>query len=235
MDYKIAICDDEKIICSSIEEIVKKYFFSNSMTVDISIFYSGESLAQSIQDKNIFDFIILDIELFELNGVDIGKILRNKLNNFRTQIIYISSKTMYAMELFKVQPLDFLEKPIEYPQLTEVLERGIKLFSKNNSFFSYSVDGDFNRIKYNDIIYFESQGRKICVKTVNGIESFYMNIGNLIKSLPDFFVQVHRSYIININAVISNKYDSVVMIDKNEISIGKKYREYFKNILMRSL
>lgn len=60
-----------------------------------------------------FDLIILDIELTEINGIAIGKYLREELNNQTTQIVYISSLRDYAMDLFAVRPLHFLIKPLK--------------------------------------------------------------------------------------------------------------------------
>jgi two-component SAPR family response regulator len=43
--------------------------------------------------------LILDIELYDLNGIEVGKIVREKMFNEVMHIIYISSKESYAMEL----------------------------------------------------------------------------------------------------------------------------------------
>ncbi len=235
MDYRIAICDDDKEFCSCVEDHVLRFFSERSMKTDVEVFYSGEALADSILNNADYDFIILDIVMFELNGVDIGKLLRRDLKNFQTQIIYVSSKTMYAMELFKVQPLDFLEKPVDYDELSNTLENGLEILSKNQSLFSYSLKGNVRRVRYSDILYFESRGRKIVMNTPSRQEVFYGSIKNLLKELPDFFVQIHRSYIVNVNAIISNKHDSVVMIDECEITIGKNFRDHFNKMIMRRL
>ena len=53
------------------------------------------------------DLLFLDIELVQNNGIAVGNFIRNELEDMQTHIVYISSKESYAMQLFKVQPLDF--------------------------------------------------------------------------------------------------------------------------------
>ncbi len=59
-----------------------------------------------------FGLIFLDIEMQYVNGIEAGKIIREKMKDELTKIVYISGSDNYAMELFQVRPLDFLIKPI---------------------------------------------------------------------------------------------------------------------------
>ena len=54
----------------------------------------------------------LDIEIEFMNGVQVGRFIREKLQDDNTLIVYMSSYTKYAMELFEVRPMDFLIKPL---------------------------------------------------------------------------------------------------------------------------
>ena len=53
------------------------------------------------------DILFLDIELFQLSGVEVGDYIRNRLGDRKMQIIYVSGKPSYALQLFKNQPMDF--------------------------------------------------------------------------------------------------------------------------------
>ena len=74
------------------------------------------------------------------------------------------------------------------------------------------------------------------VRRVNGKElnddemiEYYGKLSNEIKKLPDYFVQIHNSYIINLNALKMSSNDYVIMNNDNQISISRKYAETFKN------
>ena len=53
----------------------------------------------------------LDIQLPDDSGIEIGRFLRKCSTNTNLQIIFISGNPGYAMELFKIRPMDFLIKP----------------------------------------------------------------------------------------------------------------------------
>ena len=65
--------------------------------------------------------IFLDIEFPGMNGIELGKLLRMKMKNYDTQIIFISAVKDYAMDLFPVRPIDFLIKPITEETLRSCL------------------------------------------------------------------------------------------------------------------
>lgn len=50
---KIAICDDEIIICSQIEKILTEIFLHKSIDADIDLFYSGESCAKKWKKRSM--------------------------------------------------------------------------------------------------------------------------------------------------------------------------------------
>lgn len=83
------------------------------------------------------DLIFLDIELLDLDGIVVGRYIREELENRDIQIVYISCKGQYAQQLFKMQPMDFLVKPILQKQIDETMELAIKIIDKNNMFLNF--------------------------------------------------------------------------------------------------
>ena len=53
------------------------------------------------------DILFLDIELPGMNGVSVGKYIREILEDENIFLIYISSKQNYALQLFQNHPFDF--------------------------------------------------------------------------------------------------------------------------------
>ncbi len=132
--FRVAICDDEKTICSQIEKVILDYQKDCAEEIDVLTFSSGEELHKIIKDGQAFDLIFLDIELDKLNGIEVGKIIREELNDNITQIVYISANKDYAMELFENRPLNFLVKPICCEKIIKNLNVAINLH-KNSNFF----------------------------------------------------------------------------------------------------
>ena len=165
--FHIAVCDDEKIICEEIRTFAQRYAEEKTCSVDCSIFLSGEALYESLARGNYYDVIFLDIELFHISGIEIGEYIRRQLKDMLSQIVYISSRPEYAMELFATHPLDFLTKPISFEKFSVCLNQTAELKSKRGAFFSYNCRGEYRRIPLSNILYFESQNRKVCVTRVN--------------------------------------------------------------------
>ena len=116
MNFKIAVCDDEQIICSTMYNKLQNLSKSKSVIFEIDCFTSGEELCDEIKHTN-YDLLFLDIELPKMNGVAVGQYIRETLKNETIQIAYISSKQEYAMELFEMRPINFLVKPLSEKQI----------------------------------------------------------------------------------------------------------------------
>lgn len=226
MLLNIAICDDDKSICNQLEDIIISYQNSYQKNIDIQVFISGESLCYAIEKNNNFDLIFLDIELCSLNGIDVGKMLRKRLNNQIVQIVYISGKEKYAMDLFELRPLNFLIKPLDPRNIIESIELCISLLNKLNGYFSYKIGFDTIRVPVKEIIYFESVNRKINIFTKLGTESFYGKLEEIYEDIKEYqFLYIHKSYLVNYNFVELFKYDVVVLPEGIELPISHSRRK----------
>lgn len=107
------------------------------MVINTDIFSDGPMLISELSSGVHYDIVILDICMPEKSGIDIGVYIREVMNDNISQIIYISSERQYAMELFKVQPLDFLIKPVEYDNLVNVLNKAVHLLGISNNVLTY--------------------------------------------------------------------------------------------------
>ena len=136
-NMRIAVCDDEKQIVEHIEKLIIRYANSFNMVINTDIFLDGQMLISELSSGVHYDIVILDICMPEKSGIDIGVYIREVMNDNISQIIYISSERQYAMELFKVQPLDFLIKPVEYDNLVNVLNKAVHLLGISNNVLTY--------------------------------------------------------------------------------------------------
>ena len=211
--YRIGICDDDKELCSGLEEQIYSIAKGLSVKADVEVWHSGESILNDLQKGTQLDLIFLDIELVQADGILVGKFIRNEMDDISTHIVYISSRQTYAMQLFKIQPLDFLVKPISDAQIKEVLLRSIRQRQSLKSSFEYQKGGAIFRIPTKDIAYLTSMDKKIRLVTRDGEEEFYGKLKNIIDELPADFMMIHKSHIINQVYVSEYAYDCVKMSD----------------------
>ena len=76
----IAICDDEVNICGIVEQMVIQLFEEQNIECEIDTFISGKSLCKEMR-RTEYDILFLDIEIPDMGGIEIGKFIREELNN----------------------------------------------------------------------------------------------------------------------------------------------------------
>lgn len=86
---RIAICDDDLIIASSVENLLLKISEETHIKIDVEVFSDGSELWKAVVAGYDFDLLYLDIEMAQLNGIDVAKRIREK--NLDVIFIYISS------------------------------------------------------------------------------------------------------------------------------------------------
>ncbi len=231
---KIAICDDNQFFCSEIETIIlnnKQKINKQNITIDI--FYSGEQLYKHLKSSHKYDIIFLDIEMESLNGVEVGKKIRNDLLDDDTQIIYVSSNSSYAMQLFQNRPANFLIKPIDEKDIIEQLKKSIAYIDKNKLIFSFYSNKEYYNLSYKDIIYFESNNRKVIIHTLQKKYEIYSKLSDIMDNLPSLvFFKIHKSYVINYNFIKHIDYDSITLNSGLKLPISQSQRKIVRGSLL---
>lgn len=223
--YRIGICDDDKELCSGLEEQIYHIAKELSVKAEVEVWYSGEGILKDLRNGMQLDLLFLDIELVQKDGITVGKFIRDEMEDMLLHIVYISSLQSYAMQLFKVQPLDFLIKPVSNEQLREVLTRSIKQKKSAEIYFEFQKGTSVLRVPTKDILYFMSMDKKILIIKREGREEFYGKLKNILDKLPAEFMMIHQSYIVNHIYVSEYTYESIKMINGEVLSISKPYRK----------
>lgn len=232
MQINIAICDDEPEICSQIEEILIEILKRKKIKYEIDIYMDGENLCSGMKKEN-YNLVFIDIELPKMNGVEIGTYIREKLKDEKIQIAYISAKESYAMELFESRPINFLVKPLNYEKIKKVVDKYNVLSEDDNRIFTYSKGHEFYNIQLSQILYFESDNRKIRIVKEDGTDEFYDSLESIYGRVKRYkFLYVHKSYIVNYKYVKKVAYDKVTMNNGKEISISQSRRRIIRMMFM---
>ena len=156
MRYRIGICDDEISTCSEIETCIQQRFRNKSDSVEVFVWNSAESFINDVPEKTDLDILFLDIELPEKNGVDVGYYIRESMMNVGMHIIYISSKTSYALDLFDIHPYNFFVKPLSCEKICSEIEKLLQLDRQDKRFFTYIYNKSQYKVLYGNIIYLKS-------------------------------------------------------------------------------
>ena len=228
----IFIAEDEPLAAAKL-----KLFLQKLGETDVRVFDNGVSLLARLTEE-IPDVLLLDIHMPGATGMQVmERIGLSKQNT--VQIIVTSAYEQYALESFNYNVTDYLLKPYTFERLRVALEKAktnirLRNLDKQTSAEVITVrcDGKSVIIPIQDIVLLESLKDYVRIVTSDRQKRITMGtLGSFADKLPEDFVRIHRSYLININHLSEYNSQTVTMLDGSQISIGRTYREQFESIL----
>ena len=228
----IFIAEDEPLAAAKL-----KLFLQKLGETDVRVFDNGVSLLARLTEETP-DVLLLDIHMPGATGMQVmERIGLSKQNT--VQIIVTSAYEQYALESFNYNVTDYLLKPYTFERLRVALEKAktnirLRNLDKQASAEVITVrcDGKSVIIPVQDIVLLESLKDYVRIVTSDRQKRITMGtLGSFADKLPEDFVRIHRSYLININHLSEYNSQTVTMLDGSQISIGRTYREQFESIL----
>ena len=229
---RIAICDDDKYLGMNLEDIVLKYFERDFVKIEVDVYFSSEEFYRCIHEHT-YNLIFLDIEMGTRSGIDIGTYIRKEQHNHKTEIIYISANEGYDRKLLELQPLHFLEKPLQGKQIIADLDLFMERFGLSEEQFIYRKGVDIYTISYADILYFESKGHEIRIVTTTSEDYYYDTMKNLLDIIQnETFLQIHKSYTVNYKHIKKFSYHCVELTNGTTLDIAQSKRKEIRKLQM---
>jgi len=215
------IVDDEEMS----RQIIGKFVDQTDYLEKVGSFSSAIDASGILRKENV-DIIFLDIEMPEMSGIDLIKVLKDK-----PQIILITSEQKYAVEAFEYEVTDYLLKPLSYARFLKAVEKAREKISvaaaapvpKDDSVF-IKVDSRLVKLNKNEIFYIEALRDYVIVHTDSKKFTVFSTMKGIEKNLPaDEFIRVHRSYIIRIDKILDIE-DNTLVIKNKVVPIGPSYK-----------
>ncbi|MDE6088065.1 MAG: LytTR family DNA-binding domain-containing protein [Oscillospiraceae bacterium] len=228
---EIAICDDDTKFCKVLRQMVQHYLQSVNAESNIEIYCTGEELCTAFGHSR-FDLIFLDIELTGMNGVGVGQILRQKTQE--VQIVYVSSKEEYAIQLFQNRPFDFLVKPITQKRLDALLDTYFQVFPIADRYFTYTADRRKHQIAVSKILYFESLRKQLRIVTSSQEIMIYAKLSDILsESFSKRLLRIHQSFLVNIQHIAEFRYGEITLTNGTVLPISRSYQDAVRDYLMQ--
>lgn len=229
MKLTCAIIDDEPLAVSLLESYALKTPF-------LELRYTHNSAVEALATlrNEPVDLLFLDIQMPELSGLEFSRVLSTD-----TRIIFTTAFDQYAVDSYRVNALDYLLKPISYPDFLTSANKALQWYEllrkpsslgggepvsipgmEKNNIESIFVKSEYRllQVELRKILYIE--GLKDYVKIYVEDESrpilSLMSMKSMEDMLPaDRFVRVHRSFIV--------QPEKIKVIERNRIVFGKEY------------
>ncbi len=245
----VAIIDDEKPARDNLKKFIEDNFDFVETIVEADSVQSGLHLLQSTS----VDLLLLDINLSDGSGFNILEQIATI--NFR--VVFVTAYDAYAVKAFKYNALDYILKPIELTELMRVFDKMravpedrylnrealdciLEDYSKNDLDRKIVVQESrkVSFIAIKEIIYLESQGNYTYLHITKGSKILSSNSLKVFEDmLPETaFMRVHKSFIININHLLSyNKEEGgfISMVNGSEVSVSRRRKNNFIEVLKK--
>lgn len=219
----IAICDDESRIREGIRGILEEAF----KDVSICEFPSGQELLEATGQGYMPDIVLLDVAMEGMDGMETARKLRELSDMI---LIFVTGVKEQVFSAFDVGAFHYLLKPVEKKKLLEVMERAAAEVEKANARKRYmliKVSGGYRKLNMEDILYAESNGRKIILHTKQENLEFYDKMEELEQRLGVGFYRCHRSYLVSLSEVRGYDSSGIILSNGEEIYLAKrKYPEF---------
>lgn len=218
MTYKIAICDDSNADRQYILNMVHRWAAGAGHAVHADAFASAESFLFHYGAESDYDILLLDIEMGDMDGVSMAKLLRR--DNDTVQIIFITGYSDYISEGYEVAALHYLMKPVKEEKLFSVLHRAAEKLAKNEKVLTFEISGEMARIPIYQIRYAEVFGNYVTIHALSDVTA-KMTLSELEKSLDERFHRVGRSVIVNLTQISRVTREEVRLSDGTAIHIPR--------------
>ena len=197
--------------------------------------HSALEARQFLSDDRV-DAIFCDINMPDLNGMDFVKSLTAP-----PLVVFTTAYSEYAIEGFKVNAVDYLLKPFGMQEFMRAANRLQERLSVPAAAPAAETDAtlflktDYRIVKVNipDIRYVEAMSEylKVWIEGETKPIITLLSMKKMEERLPDNFMRVHRSYIINLDKIQEVNKNRVIMDADTYLPIGDLYKEAFQAYL----
>ncbi|NAS13972.1 LytR/AlgR family response regulator transcription factor [Poritiphilus flavus] len=234
MPVKCMIIDDEPLAIQVIAQHLEKI-------EDLELkgsFQKPLDAFEMLKTQQI-DLIFLDIQMPLLSGIDLIKSLPDP-----PAVIFTTAHRDYALESYELNIVDYLLKPISFTRFFRAVNKyrkiaripDPKVLPKEtepvNDHIYVNANKKYVKVLFKEITHVESIKDYIRIHTTGTSIITKDKISEFERKLPDQFLRVHRSYIVN-TTKISAFTAKDIEIGRTEVPIGDSYKKAILSILKR--
>ncbi|MEJ8803654.1 LytR/AlgR family response regulator transcription factor [Pontibacter sp. H249] len=239
------VVDDKPLALDILTDYIRKIDFLEFVASTTSALE-----ALKLVEQESIDLLFLDIQMPELTGIQVMKILGDKC-----RVILTTAYTEYALEGYEHNVVDYLLKPIAFDRFYKAaqkakqafelrqaattvpaaeapaLERQAETASTARDIIFIKSEHRIVKLRLDDILYVEGLQNYVSIYTKTERILSLKNIKKMEELLPkQQFVRVHKSYIISLDKIDAIER-SRIFICEAVIPVGETYKDNFMSVL----
>jgi len=241
--YKVIIIDDDEFSADNLCLELKKY---NRLSIEgmARNGVNGRKLLERVHP----DLLFLDVELPDMKGVELLELIKGTIT-WNMQIVFYTAYDKYMIYAIRESAFDYLLKPVDGKELEGIIDRFMKKAEKDgavslvipprvyatgeHTFMISTPTNDLRILRSIDIGFFRyNSERKLWEVLLSNQVALLLKkntTADHIRGYASCFVQIHQSYIININYLMMIRENRCVMFPPfehvTELQVSKKYKK----------
>jgi DNA-binding LytR/AlgR family response regulator len=229
MKLKCIITDDEPIARKRLQSYVERIDFLEL----VGVCEDAIQLNNQLKSQQA-DLLFLDIEMPYMTGIE----LLNSLSN-PPKVIITSAYAEYAIKGYDLEVSDYLLKPISFDRFLKAVNKVYdQLISSQTpvvqDYLFVKTSLKLEKIRFNDMRFIEGVENYVAIYTSDGKIITHTTLRTILQKLPpERFVQVHKSYLVNIDKIDSIE-GNLLGIGKNKIPLSRTYKETALEIILKN-
>ncbi|HYC36223.1 MAG TPA: LytTR family DNA-binding domain-containing protein [Usitatibacter sp.] len=245
------LAEDEPILRAQLEGKLRKLWPELEIIASVE---DGAAALEALEDRTP-DFMFLDIQMPEMTGVEVARHVGG-----RAHIVFVTAYDQYAIQAFETGAADYILKPATDerlkvtidrlkaklaaptppPDLGAVLSKLTEQLNANKpklQWIKATIGQNLRLIPVNEVLFFQSDEKYTRVVLAEGEALIKTPIRELLDGLaPEVFWQIHRSTVVNVNAIAAVTRDfrgqaHVKVKGKDEsLVVSRIYSHLFKQM-----
>ncbi|OON69675.1 LytR/AlgR family response regulator transcription factor [Hymenobacter sp. CRA2] len=235
MKLNCLILDDEPLARELLVEFIKKVPF-----LHVQATCSSSLQAMEILRAEPVDVLFLDVQMPELTGLELLKVLPRK-----PLVVLTTAYSKYALESYEFDTVDYLLKPITLERFLRAVQKlRARVQSaepeagpgRSSSPFLFVKDGvKLVKVRWTDILYVEGLRDYVTIHTRDQKIVSLQRLKLLEQQLPaEQFVRIHQSFIVSLEGIQAIHKDKVQVAGERFLPISISYRKSFKEFIDRN-
>jgi DNA-binding LytR/AlgR family response regulator len=223
--YTCIIIDDDPLSIEILEDYIAKQENLNLLKT----FQNPLQALHGFASYEKVDIVFMDIEMPEMNGIELAKLIRNKID----KLVFVTGFNNYAAEAVELNADAYLLKPLPLSKfiqtLQKILIKPLKVADNHFILINHAKPAyKKSKIDCKDIVVLESSGNYVKIHTLMEQILTHQKLSSIYHQLTNQgFIQVHRSFVISTPHVKIIDNNNVVMKNGMKVPIGRNYRPIF--------
>lgn len=234
---KCIVVDDEPLSVEMLAAFIRK-----TPSLELAATFTDPVLALSEISEIKPDIVFLDIQMSDLNGLELSKLVPEG-----TRVVFTTAFRQYAFESYEVEALDYLLKPIRYQKFIESVSKAEKWMEarqasgrteKNRRSAFIKTDGEYRNIDFDHILYVEGMKDYVLIHLESESKPIvtHMTMKAIEEKLSsEMFMRVHRSYVVALNKITAIDSCGDILIGSISVPVSDSYRKDIERYVKENL